>query len=287
MSKLDADSSRFLRSYWPVAVFVAAWLAVVAFRDPVRVMWWELRLRGADTETKQSYYVNLLSSAGTLAVPAARSLLEDEDAAVRSLGVAVLTRSADETAGALLRSALTDSVEQVREMAVVALAIRRDPAILAELEMMVRSRNQETALVAIHAYGEFDCDTAVRPLSRAARAHALPLVRAQAVEQLGALRCGEAVPALIDALGDNVQYEGLTRLDEIDEQALGILLEEDEPAVGEPLTLRKFRTVSDQAAFSLRLITGQSFGFRSTDDAERRLAAQLAWRNWWNLRNRG
>ena len=82
MSKLDADSSRFLRSYWPVAVFVAAWLAVVAFRDPVRVMWWELRLRGADTETKQSYYVNLLSSAGTLALPAARSLLEDEDAAL-------------------------------------------------------------------------------------------------------------------------------------------------------------------------------------------------------------
>ena len=110
MSKLNADSSRFLRRYWPVAVFVAAWLAIVAFRNPVRVMWWELRLRSADTETKQSYYVNLLSSAGALAV--AQSLLEDEDAAMRSLGVAVLTRSADETAGALLRSALTDSVER-------------------------------------------------------------------------------------------------------------------------------------------------------------------------------
>ncbi len=287
MSKRNANTSRFLRSSWPVAVFVAAWLAVVAFRDPVRVMWWELRLRGADSETEQSYYVNLLSSAGTLALPAARSLLEDEDAALRSLGVAVLTRSADETAGALLRSALTDSVEQVRELAVVALAVRRDTAILAELEMMVRSRNQETALVAIHAYGEFDCDTAVRPLSRVARAHALPLVRAQAVEQMGALRCAEAVPALIEALGDNVKYEGSTRLDELDEQALGILLEEGAPAAGEPLTLRKFRTVSDQAAFSLRLITGQSFGFRSTDDAGRRHSAQLAWRDWWILRNRG
>ena len=287
MSKLDVDSSRFLRSYWPVAVFVAAWLAVVAFRGPVRVLWWELRLRSADTETKQSYYVNLLSSAGTLAVPAARSLLEDEDAALRLLGVAVLTRSADETAGAPLRSALTDSVEQVREMAVVGLAIRRDTSILAELETMVGSQNQETALVAVHAYGEFDCATVVGPLSRAARTHALPLVRAQAVEQLGALQCAEAVPALIEALGDNMQYEGSTRLDKLDEQALGILLEERAPAAGNPLTLQKSRTVSDQAAFSLRLITGHSFGFRSTDDAERRLAAQLAWRDWWILRNRG
>jgi len=287
MSKRNANTSTFLRGYWPVAVFVVAWLAVVAFRDPVRVMWWELRLRSADTETKQSYYVNLLSSAGTSALPAARSLLEDEDAAMRSLGVAVLTRSADETAGALLRSALTDSVEQVREMAVVGLAIRRDPAILAELETMVGSQNQETALVAVHAYGEFDCAMTAAPLSRAARTHALPLVRAQAAEELGALRCAEAVSALIDVLGDNVPYEGSTRLDELDEQALGILLKERPPAVGDPLTLQKSRTVSDQAAFSLRLITGHSFGFRSTDDAERRLAAQLAWRDWWILRNRG
>ena len=276
MSKLDADSSRFLRSYWPVAVFVAAWLAVVAFRDPVRVMWWELRLRGADTETKQSYYVNLLSSAGTLALPAARSLLEDEDAALRSLGVAVLARIANEEADALLRSALPDSVEQVR-----------DTSILAELETMVRSQNKAMVLAAVRAYGAFDCVTVVGPLSRAARTHALPLVRAQAVEELGALRCAEAVPALIDALGDNVRYQGSTRLDELDEQALGILLKERAPAAGEPLILRKFHTVSDQAAFNLRLITGQSFGFRSTDDAERRLAAQLAWRDWWILRNRG
>ncbi len=259
-----------------MAAFVVAWLAVVAFRDPVRVMWWELRLRSADTETKQSYYVNLLSSAGTLALPAARSLLEDEDAALRSLGVAVLTRIADEEADALLRSALPDSVERVR-----------DTSMLAELETMVRSQNKAMVLAAVRAYGEFDCATAVGPLSRAARTHALPLVRAQAVEELGALRCAEAVPALIDALGDNVQYEGSTRLDELDEQALGILLEEGEPAAGQPLTLRKCRTVSDQAAFSLRLITGQAFGFRSTDDAGRRHAAQLGWRNWWISRNRG
>jgi HEAT repeat protein len=284
---MDADNPRFLRSYWPVALFVAAWLAVVVFRDPVRVMWWELRLRSADTETQQSYYVNLLSSAGTMAVPAARSLLEDEDAAMRSLGVAVLAPMADETAAALLRSALADSVEQVREMAVIGLAIRRDPAILAELETMVGSQNQETALTAVHAYGEFDCACAVGPLTRAARTHAIGLIRAQAVEELGALRCGEAVPALIDALGDNVQYEGSTRFDELDEQALGIMRKDRAPAEGEPLTLQKFRTVSDQAAFSLRLITGESFGFRSTDDAERRLSAQLAWRNWWILRNRG
>ena len=287
MSRLDTDNSRFLRRYWPVAVFVAAWLAVVVFRDPVRVKWWELRLRSADTDTKRSYYVNLLSSAGTLALPAARSLIEDEDVAIRSLGVAVLTRIADETAGVLLRTALTDSVEQVRAMAVVGLAMRRDPAILAELETMVGSQNHETALVAVHAYGEFDCATAVGPLSRAARTHSLPLVRAQSVEELGALRCAGAVPALIDSLGDNVRYEGSTRLDELDEQALGLVLEERALAAGVPLTLRKSRMVSDQAAFSLRLITGQSFGFRSTDDAERRLAAQLAWRDWWNWRNRG
>gem|GEM_PF-2614249 len=287
MSRLDADNPRFLRSYWPVALFVAAWLAVVAFRDPVRVMWWELRLRSADTETKQTYYVNLLSSAGTMGVPAARSLLDDEDAAMRSLGVAVLAPMAGETAGALLRSALADSVEQVREMAVMGLAIRRDPALLAELETMVGSRNQETALTAVRAYGEFDCGCAVGPLTRVVRTHANSLVRAQAVEELGALRCGEAVPALIDALGDNVQYEGSTRLAQLDEQALAILRKERGPAVSEPVTLQKFRTVSDQAAFSLRLITGESFGFRSTDDAERRLSAQLAWRNWWILRNRG
>ncbi len=283
----DNNSPRSaIHAYWPVAVLVVAWLAVMALRTPIRVKWWEMRLRGAVSDKQQLYYLNLLSSVGSSALPAARSLLGDSDPAIRSFGVGILTQIPDECTTTLLRSAIDDSENEVREMAIIGLAMRQDQIILTDLREMASSTNARQALAAVGAYASYDCEVASAPLCQIAREHPLVLLRVQAIEQLGYMRCTEAMPTLIDALADEEPYDGATLLEELDQRALD-LLSQQRHEDDQPIRLRGFQAVSDQAAFSLRFITGQSFGFSSTDEPERRKAAQTAWRNWWFAQQRG
>lgn len=279
---VKADISRFVggRTYWPVALFLLGWLVLVGFRGNIQTQWWEMRLRRAPTAKQQEYYINLLSSAGSAALPVARSLLAEPDSVLRTRGIAILNGISGEPATSLLQSAIHDSEAEIRKAAVLGLAMRRDPRILPTIEKLVHASNQERALLGLEAYTSYGCEVASAPLCRMAREHDSALMRAHAIEQLGLMRCEEATPTLIEALTDDARYGSSTLLEEIDRQALN-LLSEKRRADEAPIRLGNCRMVSEKAAFSLRLITRRSFEFHCGDRPEERQAAQTAWRNWW------
>lgn len=254
---------------------------LLGFRQQIRSQYWETRLRLADSPGERSYYLTLLSSLGSSGISVARSLLEDSDAALRSIGVVLLTYIDDEEAVVLLRSYIGDRDEAVRQLAVVGLARGRDDAVISVLQKWASSMDEQQALLAVSELVPFGCAEASATLCSAARDHPSAQVRAQAVEHLGHMRCGEAVPTLIEVLGDDSSYDGPTILERIDSEAIKLLAQRRSPADGDALTVRHFETVSDQAAFSLHLITGQEFGFESTDLPDRRNSARDEWRAWW------
>lgn len=256
-------------------------VVLLGFRQQIRAQYWETRLRLADSPGEQSYYLTLLSSSGSSAVSVARSLLEDSDAALRRVGAALLTYIDDDDAVVLLRSYIGDRDEAVRQLAVVGLARRRDDAVISVLQKWASSMDEQQALLAVSELVPFGCDVACATLCRTAREHLSAQVRAQAVEHLGRMRCGEAIPTLIEVLGDDSSYGGPTMLEQIDNEVLKLLAQQRSQTDAEALTVRHFETVSDQAALSLRLITGQAFGFESTDLPDRRNSARDAWRAWW------
>lgn len=279
---VQPDNSRFEsgRAYWPVGLLLLGWLVLVGFRGKIQTQWWEMRLRRAPTANQQEFYVNLLSSAGSSALPAARSLLAESDSVLRSGGIAILNGISGERASSLLRSAIHDSEAEIRDAALLGLALRRDPQILPTLEKLIQGSSEERALLAVEAYTHYGCEVAGAPLCRVARAHDSAMMRAHAIEQLGLMRCEEAIPTLIEALTDDAWYGSSTLLEDLDLQALSLLSEQG-GAVELPFRLDNCRMVCGTAAFSLRLISRQSFEFHCGDRPEERLSAQTAWRNWW------
>lgn len=272
---------RVLRAYWLVGVLVLGWLGIVWLRQPIRAMWWELRLRHANSVAEQLYYMSLLSSVGPTALAAARSLLADSDPAMRSLGVGILSRVSDESAPELLRGAVDDSAIEVSRMAAIELARRQDPSALAPLERLVACGSERDALQAVSAYASFECEVVAENLCSIARTHPAAAIRAQAIEQLGYKRCRQAVAVLIEALADGESYNASTVLDQMDQKALDLLAARQIERREATVWARDFAAVSDVAAFALRLLSGQSFGFQSADPPARRRAAQQAWRDWW------
>lgn len=280
MVQPETSSIESGRGYWPVGLFLLGWLVLVGFRGQVQTQWWEMRLRRAPTTKQQEYYINLLSSAGPSALPVARSLLAEPDSVLRAGGIAILKGISGERASSLLRSAIHDSEADIRDAALLGLALRRDPQILPTIEKLIQSSSQERALLAVETYTYYGCEVASPPLCRVAREDDSALMRAQAIEQLGLMRCEKAIPILIEALTDDARYGSSTLLEEIDLQALSLLSEEG-GAIESPFRLDHCRMVSGNAAFSLRLITRRSFEFHCGDRPEEHRSAQSAWRNWW------
>jgi len=283
----QAAGSSLIRAYWPVVLMLLIFLIMLGFQGPIRARWWEYRLRESSTDVQRLHYFNLLVSAGDTSLPAARSLLSSSEPSLRIFGVSILHVMEGEGTSDLLASATEDSDAGVREMALIGLAMRRDTNILEELQKMTAGDNPAAALTAIAAYGFYECSESGKALVKMMRTHPNPLVRAQAVEQIGASGCKDAIPFLIEALDDLAGYEGMTNLQQMDQVAAGML--------GSKLFLPQEQfyqvtggsTVADQAALVLRMMTGQSFGFVSSNDSTLRDAAQMAWQNWWKSKQVG
>ena len=281
MSKPSDSSTRIALTVRLACFSLLLVVVLLGFRQQIRAQYWETRLRLADSPGEQSYYLTLLSSLGPSAISVARSLLEDSDAALRSVGVVLLTYIEGEDAVVLLRSYIGDRDEAVRQLAVVGLARRGDDAVIAVLQKWTSGMDEQHALLAVSELVPFGCDVACATLCRAARDHLSAQVRVQAIEHLGHMRCGQAIPTLIEVLADDSPYDKPTILEQIDREAIKLLAQQRSPTDAEDLTVRHCVTVSDQAAFSLRLITGQTFGFESTHLPDRRNSARDEWRAWW------
>ncbi len=281
MSKPNDSSARVALPWRLACLSLLLVVGVLGFRQQIRAQYWETRLRLADSPGEQTYYLTLLSSLGPSGISVARSLLEDSDPVLRSVGVVLLIYIDDEDAAVVLRSYIEDRDEAVRQLVVVGLARRGDEAVIAVLQKWASGTDEQHALLAVSELVPCGCDLACATLCRTSRDHLSAQVRAQAVEHLGQMRCGEAIATLIEVLGDDSSYSVPTTLEQIDSEALKLLAQQRSPTDGEALTVRHFETVSDQAAFSLRLITGQAFGFGSTDLPDRRNSARDEWRAWW------
>lgn len=277
----DNQGNTTLVKYWPVLLFVVVWLGVVLMREPIRVRWWGHRLRSAETERQRLYYFELLCTAGPATLHVAQSLMNEENPAWRGFGVGILHHIEGPQAGELLTVACGDADSAVRNLAAVGLAIRKDRSVLPVLRKMALSAADQEALSATIALAEFDCQAVREILCEIAGRHQTPIVRAQAFQQLGYLRCREAIPELIAGLGDMATYEGSTVLDRFDEEVIKLLNARSPESSSSPYSSARSRIVADQAAVSLRMITGESFGFLSSDGSQRRRAAQTAWRQWW------
>ena len=108
---------RMLSVYLLVGLLLLGGLGLVWLREPIRVKWWEGRLRRASSPAEQQYYLHLLSTGGRPALAAARSLLEDSNPAMRLLGVEVLTGMSGESASKLLRSVVREPGSDVSRTA--------------------------------------------------------------------------------------------------------------------------------------------------------------------------
>lgn len=284
MSKPNDSSARGVLPWRLACLSLLLVVGLLAFRQQIRAQYWETRLRLADSPGEQSFYMTLLSSLGSPGISAARSLLEDSDAALRGVGVLLLTRMDGEAAAVVLRSHIADRDDAVRQSVVVALARRRDAAVISVLQTWASSPDERRALLAVSELVPFGCEVACAPLCRAARDHPSAQVRAQAVEHLGHMRCEDAIATLIEVLDDDASYHRPTVLEQLDAEALKLLAQQKSSTGAEALTVLHCETVSDQAAFSLHLITGQAFDLESAGPREHRDVLRDKWRAWWLAR---
>ncbi len=279
--------SRLVR-HWPICLMLIIGLGLVVSRAPIRIQWWEWRLRHAQTDAQRLHYFHLLGSMGPSAIGAAKSLLVDQDPSLRGMGVGILQQIDSPQTTELLRKASKDPDPQVRELAIFGLAMHRNPDVVPMLRERVWSDDVTSCRAAVAALGSYGCETSSSTLERIVREHSSALVRAEAIEQLAAMRCSDSIPILIEALDDLEPYDGSTTYEELDRVVEQWYQRQHSETAEKPIEVVKGRTVADRAGMALRQITGQTIEFDSTWDETRRNESREQWWAWWaNRRSSG
>ena len=129
----------------------------------------------------------------------------------------------------------------------------------------------------VNLLAQFTCGEVADDLGQIALHHEVPLVRAQAIEHLGMMKCEASVSVLVACLRDQAIYEGKTYYGRLDEAALREAMGRQDRLEETALALEARPAVSDVAAASLSMITSQSCGFRSQDEAALREQAIDCW----------
>ncbi|MGB9623727.1 MAG: HEAT repeat domain-containing protein [Phycisphaerae bacterium] len=285
----DVGSRHAHRRMWIIiAALVVLWAAAMLFRWEIRARWWGYRLAHTDSPASRAYYFACLASIGDRAVGTAGRLLRNPSPEVRLEAVGILHRCRSERAGALLLQAMGDGDADVREAAALGLALHHDKAAMPSLLEMLRSDDADTALAAAVAMQHIGTPQAAAALVETVRTRAVgersATLRAQAIDSLGLIGDRQAVPALIECLTDERPVTTRPAAD----RALLRAIEAIGPDLArqglDPKSLAAMPapvTVADLAARALQRITGESFGFRSTDPPERKDAVARMYAQWW------
>jgi HEAT repeat protein len=123
--------------------------------------------------------------------------LDDEAPAVRERAIRLATRYVEP---AVLGGLVADEANAVRRNAAITALERQGPYALPHLQAMLRHENQDIVMFALQVLsriGDPAATAAIVPLAR----HPNLNVAQSAIEALGQLRSGEAVPALLELLG--------------------------------------------------------------------------------------
>jgi HEAT repeat protein len=189
---------------------VAAFGAVVAYRDAIRVRWWAYRLAGCDDPKERVQYAALLASRREQSLPGLRRLMASDDAGVRSVAVMVLNTIEGEAALELLVTAAGDPDAVVRRNAIVGISMHEAGAAAAALGGLVDHPDESTGMLAVSRLGGLRSEMVDVLLARLAREHPSAGIRAQAIETIEVRGGDSATEALSACLEDDAVFSGLT-----------------------------------------------------------------------------
>jgi len=267
-----------------VVVLLAAWAALLAFRTPIRVRWWTWRLQRAAEPAARLSYAGALAAHADRAVTPVGSLLDHPDHELRLLAVDVLNQARCRQVQPYLLKAMRDRDEDVRRAAALGLARWQGERALPVLESMLNDRDELTVCAALVALQRVGSPNAAGLVAAKLADDASVAVLVQAIECVHVMGSAQAVPRLLELLGDE---RAVTVLPALQRQVQRFVesrpdkLADANLPVSLPATIDFGATVADHAAKALRAITGESFGFDSRDPPERRRQAIDAWRLWW------
>ncbi len=175
--------------------------------------------------------------------------LDDEAAAVRERAIRLAARYIEPS---VLGELVADEANAVRRNAAITALERQGPYALPHLQAMLQHENQDVVMFALQVLSRIGDPAATRAIVPLAR-HANLNVAQSAIEALGQLRSGDAVPALLELLGGELWLQ-LAAID-----ALG--------AIGDPRAVRPLvelvpdSVVAEPALQSLqRLAAPESLG---------------------------
>jgi len=271
-----------------IAALVVLWAVAMLFRWEIRARWWGHRMAHADSPASRAYYFACLASIGDRAVGTAARLLRNASPEVRLEAVGILHRCRSERARALLLRAMSDGDADVREAAALGLALYHDRSAMPSLMKMLRSDEPNTALAAAVAMQHIGTPEAAAALIETVRTRLVgersATLRAQAIDSLGLIGDRQAVPALIECLTDERPGATQPAADRALQRAIEAMGADLAGKGFDPKSLAEIRapaTVADLAARALQRITGESFGFRSTDPPDRKDAVARMYTQWW------
>jgi HEAT repeat protein len=207
-----------------IAAMVAIFALVVLFREPIRIHWWGHRLAHATNPVSRSYYVQLLASRGQRSLSVASRLLHNASVPVREDAIAIASLVEGLQATRLLADAAGDPDAGVRRSAILALAKRRNDAVVDRLQQLADYPDISTAMLSVSVLTTVGTEQALDVLIHLAHESPRPGVRAQAIESLGQWGPDQRVrDALRACLDDNALVDFPIETERQARAALGIL----------------------------------------------------------------
>jgi hypothetical protein len=265
-----------------IGLMVVLWLVVVLARHSIWAHWWGYRLQRADDVSERLHYLGRLAGLGEAGLPIARDLLNSEDIEMRGFGVNLLSRVRTPAAADGLLVAVADPDPDIRRLALQAYGDHTGPDVIATLERLIHDPHPDVAQWAVVCLATRHGPASFPVVISTARGHDDPGVRVQAIEALAMVDAHEAIDTLIECLNDLDTYAGQTVIEQSAARALGSMVPSEATQIpSDSPDGESSRVVGDEAARALRILTGESFGYRAAD-AEARKNAITAWREWRN-----
>ncbi len=269
-----------------IGVTLAACLAALVFRTPLRSRYWAWQVVRASRIEQRAAPLTCLCNAGDGGRWGTEILLTHPDAEIRQFGVLVLQHVPSDWSRRRLLQMLEDSGETVREMAALGLAIHGNGTAIPEIKRLYMEGDTSAASAACLALERLATPDAVAALSALARQPADVARRAALVDALAGTGTAQCAGPLLDLLSDHRPCDIQTRADRMLERFAPLAAERGfiEPPLEEPSSQSNAgtaaRTVAERAAAALSRITGLSPPFASDLSDEQREEAARVWRDW-------
>lgn len=265
-----------------IAITAMACAAALVFRTPVRSRYWAWRIADGTDPAERALYLTALCNAGDGGRWGTGSLLASDDAELRQLGMVVLHHVRSAWAREALLAGLHDPQRNVRELAILGLAVQGDDAIGPKLAEMYRGEDATSAMAACVALERLGSPAAVAVLTELAREPADVARRARLVDALAGIGRAACVPPLAELLRDHRECDVPLRSAEVSRQMVEGLLADGR--LGAPLKIPTTQpppaTVAERAAEALVRITGLAPPFSSEASVVEQEHAAEEWLAW-------